>query len=101
MVATIHDVYRGMWGETLGHRFLGFLGSSVENIVCRLNYDKIISVSFATKKSLIRYFGVPEKRIDVVPNGIDLRLIDSIKVKRVGKRVCYVGRLIPHKHVDW
>lgn len=100
IVATIHDVYRGIWGDTLGHRFLGFIGSSIENVVCRLNYDKIISVSSATKRSLTRYFGVPGKKIDVVPNGIDIALIDSIKVKRIKNRVCYVGRLIPHKHVD-
>ena len=100
IVATIHDVYRGVWGETMGHRILGSIGNSIENIVCRLNYDRIISVSSATKRALMRYFDVPGEKINVIPNGIDIRLIDSIKVRGVKNKICYVGRLIPHKHVD-
>ncbi|MEM5870449.1 MAG: glycosyltransferase family 4 protein [Candidatus Aenigmatarchaeota archaeon] len=100
IVATIHDVYLNMWGESLGNRMLQPIGRFIEKIVCSLPYDKIITVSSSTKKLLMRYFSVQEERIEIIPNGIDIKLIDSVKAKKIKNQICYVGRLVPHKHVE-
>ncbi|MEM5813228.1 MAG: glycosyltransferase family 4 protein, partial [Candidatus Aenigmatarchaeota archaeon] len=52
------------------------------------------------KKLLMRYFSVQEERIEIIPNGIDIKLIDSVKAKKIKNQICYVGRLVPHKHVE-
>jgi phosphatidylinositol alpha-1,6-mannosyltransferase len=44
---------------------------------------------------------VPEKKITIIPNGVDLKLFDSIRAKKVPNQVIYVGRLVDFKHVDW
>ncbi|MEM3335909.1 MAG: glycosyltransferase family 4 protein, partial [Thermoplasmata archaeon] len=100
IVATIHDVYLNMWGESLGNRMLQPIGRFIEKIVCSLPYDKIITVSSSTKKLIMRYFSVQEERIEIIPNGIDIKLIDSVKAKKIKNQICYVGRLVPHKHVE-
>lgn len=97
----IHDIYRGTWGNALGHEILAPLGNFIEEIVCKLPYDAIVTVSNATKNSLMKTFDVPEERIHVCGSGIDLDIIDSVKdVKKKKNRVIYVGRLVSHKHVE-
>ena len=36
----------------------------------------------------------------MVRNAVDVDLIDSIAVARIPKQICFVGRLLKHKHVD-
>lgn len=100
IIATIHDVYLKMWGESLGNKFLQPIGRVIEKVVCSLPYDKIITVSSSTKKLLIKYFSVPDRRIEIIPNGIDTNFIDKVRAKKIKNQICYVGRLVPHKHVD-
>ena len=72
-----------------------------EKILVRFPYDKIITVSNETKKSLIKYYGVQKNRVSVVYAGVDLELIDSVKVnEKYENTIIFVGRLVPHKHVD-
>lgn len=100
IIATIHDVYLNMWGESLGKKIFNPIGKFIERVVCSLPYDKIITVSSATKDLIIKNFSVDEKRIEIVPNGIDIKLIDKIKAKKKENQICFVGRLVPHKHVE-
>jgi glycosyltransferase involved in cell wall biosynthesis len=39
-------------------------------------------------------------KIDIVPNGINLGYINTIKSKKIKNRVLYAGRLLPHKNLD-
>lgn len=98
VVATIHDVSSGgddQWIQS------SKTAAMVEKFLCRLPYDKIITVSNATKKSLIENYGTSEKRIEVVYNGVDLELIDSVTISNQQENtLIFVGRLVPHKHVD-
>jgi len=100
VTAVIHDVYRGTWGPALGHNFLAPLGDLVEALVCRLPYSKILTVSSSIKYQLENTFGIPEEKIEVCGSGIDVNLIDSVRVRKVRNRLIYVGRLVPHKHVE-
>jgi glycosyltransferase involved in cell wall biosynthesis len=100
ITAVIHDVYRGTWKEIFRSGLLGRVGDFVERIVCKLSYDKIVTVSSATKQNLIKTFGLNAEKIVVCGSGIETELIDSIKSKKEKNQIIYVGRLVPHKHVD-
>jgi L-malate glycosyltransferase len=72
-----------------------------EKVLARIPYDKIITVSNSSKKSLVKYYGVKEERVLVIYPGVDLELIDSVDVnEKYEHTIIFVGRLAPHKHVD-
>lgn len=100
VTAVFHDVYQGTWGETLGSRLFGSIGDFIEKIVCKLPYDKIVTVSSTTKRDLIKTFSLKTEKIVVCGSGIEVELIDSVKSKKKKNQIIYVGRLVPHKHVD-
>ncbi|MGZ7134700.1 MAG: glycosyltransferase family 4 protein [Methanobacterium sp.] len=98
VIGTIHDVSSGEGDQWLIH---SKLSSFFEKFLLRLPFDQIITVSDATKNSLIQKYGVKSRRIKVIPNGVDLKLVDSIsKEEKEKDSIIYVGRLAPHKHVD-
>ncbi|HDP73945.1 MAG TPA: glycosyltransferase family 1 protein [Candidatus Woesearchaeota archaeon] len=98
IVATIHDVShtkdKSQW---IQHSRLALF---VERRVYRLPFRKIITVSNVVRQALIKEYGVKEKRLNVVFNGADVGLIDSIKRQKQDNSIIYIGRLIPHKHID-
>ena len=99
VVATIHDVYKGHWGESLGNKNLDKIGDTLEKYVCEKKYAKIICPSNATINLLLSEFVNDTDKV-LIPNGIDLDLINSIDEIRNPKQICYVGRLVPHKHIE-
>lgn len=98
IIGTIHDVSaegNDQWIQS------SKIATLAEKILVRLPYNKILSVSHATKKSLVKYYGVKKNRVSVVYAGVDLELIDSVKVnEKYENTIIFVGRLVPHKHVD-
>lgn len=63
--------------------------------------DKVIAISEFVKSSLVNYFGIPEKKIDVIYNGVDLNRFKTQNHKHSKKlRMIYVGRLIEEKGVQ-
>lgn len=98
VIGTIHDVSSGKGDQWL---IFSNLASFFEKFLVRLPFDKIITVSNETKNSLIQNYGVKPERIDVLYNGVDLKLVDSITIDRkIKNSIIFVGRLAPHKHVD-
>jgi glycosyltransferase involved in cell wall biosynthesis len=71
---------------------------------------RVITVSEASKRDILRYFRVPEKRIDVIYNAIDDRFWQeppADEVARVRERyrltnpfVLYAGNIKPHKNLE-
>ena len=105
-VFTWHEVWDDYWYEYLGKK-QGFLGRTIEKIVSKISGNNI-AVSGWTKKRL-EALGVPEEKIEVIPNGIDLKRISEIEPE--GGRVSagleskiydifFAGRLIKEKNVD-
>lgn len=97
MVATIHDVssiFPDQWIQS------SKLAEIAEKILLRLPYDKIVTVSNTTKEALVRDYGINPRKIEVIYNGVDLSLIDSIKASKIPGTIIFIGRLAPHKHVD-
>ena len=72
-----------------------------EKFLVKLNFDKILTISQATKNSLINDFGVDSNKIFLLYIGVDISKYDKITVNQeIKNQVIFVGRLIPHKHVD-
>jgi glycosyltransferase involved in cell wall biosynthesis len=94
LVVTWHEVWGEYWNEYIGK--LGFFGKIVEKLASKMP-NKIIAVSEKTKKDLIK-LGVSEKKIVVVPNGINFEEIDSVKPASKGFDLVFTGRLLKHKN---
>ncbi|MBA7502446.1 Glycogen synthase [subsurface metagenome] len=101
LVSTFHDVFtfKG-WVEAQRSVGWGLLGYLTNLISVRLPSDEVITVSAQCKQKLIA-LGVPSEKITTIPNGVDLKLFDSIKIKKIPNQILYVGRLVNYKHVDW
>ncbi|WP_410509102.1 glycosyltransferase family 4 protein [Methanosarcina hadiensis] len=105
-VFTWHEVWGDYWYEYLGKR-KGILGLAVETAVAKISKDNI-AVSEWTRNRLEALTG-KGKKIAVLPNGIDLKLISEIKPafqnyteNEEGKiyDIIFAGRLIKEKNVD-
>ena len=104
-VFTWHEVWGDYWYEYFGK--IGFFGKVIEKSVSKISV-KNIAVSDWTKKRL-ETLQVPEEKISVIPNGIDLEMINGIEseggityagLDRKIYDVIFVGRLIKEKNVD-
>lgn len=105
-VFTWHEVWGDYWYEYLGKR-KGFFGLVIETAVAKISKNNI-AVSEWTKDRLVTFVGT-NRKIAVLPNGIDLKLISEIKPagqdyagSRVGKiyDIIFAGRLIKEKNVN-
>jgi glycosyltransferase involved in cell wall biosynthesis len=54
--------------------------------------DRIVTVSEASRREIERYFGIPEKRVDVVYNGTDSELFRPVPGRRREADLLFVGR---------
>jgi glycosyltransferase involved in cell wall biosynthesis len=104
-IFTWHEVWDDYWYEYMGKA--GFFGKVIEKAVSKIS-DNNIAVSDWTKKRL-EALGVPEEKIGVILNGIDLKKISGIEPEGgmasfglEGKiyDIIFAGRLIKEKNVD-
>jgi glycosyltransferase involved in cell wall biosynthesis len=108
-VVTIHDCIHLMFPQHLPHR-LAHPYARTSMWVATRKADRILTVSEASKRDILRFFDVPAHKITVVPNAIDERFLsplDEEQVDRVRQRyqlnhpfALYVGNIKPHKNVD-
>lgn len=95
---TIYDTSSSGSDQWMEHSFLANL---LEKFLVNLRFDKIITISKSTKNSLINDFGVSEDKIELLYIGVDTEKYDSIDlIEKKSDKLIFVGRLIPHKHVD-
>ncbi len=97
VIATIHDVYLKDWFNSYPSIIGSILGYFTEWYTCRLPFSGVIVPGEGVKEKLRIPRSVP---VRVIPNGVDLQFIDSIKTDRKERQVIYVGRLTPHKRVE-
>jgi len=88
------EVWGEYWREYLGAK--GRAGQAVEWAAARLT-DRNIAISRRTQRDLLS-LGVRDAQI--VPPGIDWRMISGIAPSAEQSDLIYVGRLIEHKNVD-
>ncbi len=108
-IVTIHDCIHLMFPEYLPNRLAhgyakAFLWSATQQA------DRILTVSEASKRDILRLFDVPAEKVAVIYNAIDERFSvtpTEEQVDRVRQRyqleqdfVLYVGNVKPHKNVE-
>ncbi len=93
LIITWHEFWGDYWYEYLGK--LGFFGKLTERATFTIA-DEVIAVSTTTKE-LLEHF---RKSVSLVPNGVDISLIDSIAPAEISVDALFVGRLIPEKNVE-
>jgi glycosyltransferase involved in cell wall biosynthesis len=108
-VVTIHDCIHLMFPEYLPTRLALTYARGSLWAATRAS-SRILTVSEASKRDILRFFDVPPEKISVIYNGIDERFRvepDADEVSRVAQRfqltgdfVLYAGNVKPHKNVE-
>jgi glycosyltransferase involved in cell wall biosynthesis len=94
-IITWHEVWGDYWYSYLGK--IGFFGKIIELFTSRLTPDTI-TVSATTAGNLETL--VKLRNHHIIPNGVDIRRINSIPPHEEKSDIIFVGRLIKEKHVD-
>lgn len=84
-----------------GFKYAGFR-TVIESAIHRSRH--IATISEYTKRRVLEHFGVKEKKITVIPNGIIPPQLDkSVSLSKLGvyePYLLYVGNAYPHKNLD-
>ncbi|MCX6688163.1 MAG: glycosyltransferase family 4 protein [Methanoregula sp.] len=95
LVITWHEVWGDYWYTYLG--ITGVFGKFIEWGVSRL-ISSMVAVSATTTKKLRKLNGKTDVRI--IPNGVDLKRMNTILPHDEMYDIIFVGRLIKEKNVD-
>lgn len=108
-VVTIHDCIHLRFPQYLPSR-LGYAYARASMWTATHRAARVLTVSEASKRDILRYFNVPESRIDVIYNAIDDRFWQepsAEQIERVRQRyqltapfVLYAGNIKPHKNLE-
>lgn len=93
LIGTWHEFWGDYWTSYAGH--LGPVGRAIERLALR-SPSRIVSVSELTRRGILGA-GVGAGRITVVPNGVDLRDLESRRDPNPAPDLVFVGRLIEEK----
>ncbi len=106
MIATIHATEMGRNRRNL----YGDMQRSIHQAEWWLTYEawRIITCSQYMAWEVETYFGAPQSKIDVIPNGVDPRRFDALKGQNLSDFrlafaqpnapiIYYVGRMVPEK----
>ena len=108
-VVTIHDCIHLRFPQYLPNQLAyAYARSSLWIATHRAN--RILTVSEASKRDILHYFGVSESKIDVIYNALDDRLSETPtddEMRQVKERyqlndpfVLYAGNIKPHKNLE-
>src|SRR3954470_8493256 len=108
-VVTIHDCIHLRFPQYLPNR-LGYAYARSSMWMATHRANRILTVSEASKRDILRYFRIPDVKIDVIYNAIDERLGETPtaeEIERVRERyqlnapyVLYAGNIKPHKNLE-
>jgi len=97
--------FNGTWHEALSAQdWIGYMGKGgriaavVERISTKLPY-RISAASLQTTRQLATYHK-RTKRVELIANGIDTELIESVTPANIKCDVLYIGRLVKDKNID-
>jgi glycosyltransferase involved in cell wall biosynthesis len=108
-VVTIHDCIHLRFPQYLPSR-LGYAYARSSMWAAAHRSARVLTVSEASKRDILRYFRVPESKITVIYNAIDERFSEeppADEVMRVQERyqlydpfILYAGNIKPHKNLE-
>jgi glycosyltransferase involved in cell wall biosynthesis/O-antigen/teichoic acid export membrane protein len=96
----VHHVHQDVFAKYL-NRPRALLASFLEkSVMPRVYRDAhFMTVSQSTRRAMMAQLGIPDSRIEIIPNGVDLELLIPGEKAPV-PTVVYVGRLKAYKSVD-
>ncbi|MDA4126858.1 MAG: glycosyltransferase family 4 protein, partial [Thaumarchaeota archaeon] len=97
---TFHEVWYDEWYRYVPRRIYAPVGINLERSTTLLP-DLAIAVSHTTARRLVKYFHMPQDKIKTISNGVDLGLYNHGEVPREQSKVLFLGRLNPHKKIEW
>lgn len=108
-VVTIHDCIHLMFPQYLPNRLAHAYARTFMWTAAHRS-DRVLTVSEASKRDILRFFDIPEQKISVIYNAIDERFgvaPPEDEVHRVRERfqlhdefVLYAGNIKPHKNLE-
>lgn len=108
-VVTIHDVIHLRFPEYLPHPLAYYYAKSLMWLAAR-SASKVITVSECSKRDIVRYLHIPEEKIVVIYNGIDVTqhanqpTVDPEQVEShfglSRPYLLYLGNFLPHKNTE-
>jgi glycosyltransferase involved in cell wall biosynthesis len=108
-VVTIHDCIHLLFRQYLPNRFAYAYARAVMWSATRRS-DRILTVSEASKRDILRQFRVASDKVSVIPNAIDDRFLSlpddesQVLVRErfqiEGDFLLYAGNIKPHKNVE-
>jgi len=108
-VVTIHDCIHLMFPQYLPGSLAHFYArASMWSAVRKA--DRVMTVSDASKRDILRFFDIPPEKVEVIYNAIDERFLaepDEERMERIKQRyqldhpfLLYVGNIKPHKNLE-
>jgi glycosyltransferase involved in cell wall biosynthesis len=108
-VVTIHDCIHLMFPQYLPSR-LAHVYARASMWTATRQASRILTVSEASRRDILRFFAIPADKVQVIYNAIDERFLtppDEATTERVRQRyqldhpfVLYVGNIRPHKNIE-
>ena len=108
-VVTIHDCIHLMFPQYLPGR-LAYVYAKASMWSATRKADRILTVSEASKRDILRFFDVPADKVAVIYNAIDERFLAPANEERIDlvkqryqldhPFVLYVGNIKPHKNLE-
>jgi glycosyltransferase involved in cell wall biosynthesis len=108
-VVTIHDCIHLRFPQYLPNR-LGHAYAWSSMWLATHRASRVLTVSEASKRDILHYYSIPDRRIDVIYNAIDDRIGEEPSpedIERVRDRyqlnapfVLYAGNIKPHKNLE-
>jgi len=108
-IVTIHDIIHLLYPQFLPNRVaLVYARVMIRRALARA--DRIITVSYNSKRDLVDYFGITPSRVDVIYNGVSSRFRPNVPFEeraRVARKyglrppyLLFLGGEKPHKNVQ-
>ncbi len=108
-VVTIHDCIHLMFPQYLPSK-LAYVYAKASMWGATRKADRILTVSEASKRDILRFFDVKPEKVSVIHNAIDERFLgpaDTMRMDLVRQRyqldhpfILYVGNIKPHKNIE-
>jgi len=99
IVPVVHDVYSLEFSTASKGTVKGLARHVlIDRLLPKLGFDLWVAVSKTTARKLGQ-LGVAQEKVKVVYNGINPNEY-TLPAKRSGRHLCYIGRLVEHKHVE-
>lgn len=100
IIAVFHNFYGLKFSLEEKGIIKGIIRGLTEYIAHKLDYDLVLVLSTSVKEKLIKR-GINAKKIFVVPGGVNINYIDSVKEEKSSDNlIIFIGRLVRMKRVD-